>query len=237
MGLIKEGKRFAVLTDILGDEDHLGDMDFKVAGTEKGVTALQMDIKITGITKEIMQVALNQAREGRLHILEIMRGELAGPKGELSTYAPRIIQIKINPEKIRDVIGKGGAVIRALTEETGTTIDISDDGTVSIACLSSEAGALAKRRIEEITANVEVGRVYEGTVLKLLDFGAIVSVLPGRDGLLHISQIANERVNAVADYLKEGQVVKVKVLEADEKGRLRLSMKALLEPAHAAAQQ
>jgi polyribonucleotide nucleotidyltransferase len=237
MGLIKEGKRFAVLTDILGDEDHLGDMDFKVAGTEKGVTALQMDIKITGITKEIMQVALNQAREGRLHILEIMRGELAGPKGELSTYAPRIIQIKINPEKIRDVIGKGGAVIRALTEETGTTIDISDDGTVSIACLSSEAGALAKRRIEEITANVEVGRVYEGTVLKLLDFGAIVSVLPGRDGLLHISQIANERVNAVADYLKEGQVVKVKVLEADEKGRLRLSMKALLEPTQTAAQQ
>jgi len=230
MGLIKDGNRFAVLTDILGDEDHLGDMDFKVAGTDKGVTALQMDIKITGITREIMHAALTQAREGRLHILGIMRESMSGPKSELSTYAPRIITMKINPEKIRDVIGKGGAVIRALTEETGTTIDIQDDGTVSIACLSSESGDLAKKRIEELTANVEVGRVYEGTVLKLLDFGAIVSVLPGRDGLLHISQIANERVNAVGDYLKEGQVVKVKVLEADEKGRLRLSMKALLEP-------
>ncbi len=233
MGLIKEGNRFAVLTDILGDEDHLGDMDFKVAGTDRGVTALQMDIKITGITREIMQVALAQAKEARMHILGIMKQAVPDSRQELSTYAPRIITIKINPEKIRDVIGKGGAVIRALTEETGTTIDIQDDGTVNIACLSSEAGALAKKRIEELTANVEVGKVYEGTVLKLLDFGAIVSVLPGRDGLLHISQIANERVNAVADHLKEGQQVKVKVLEADEKGRLRLSMKALLEPAAA----
>ncbi|MGB8855266.1 MAG: polyribonucleotide nucleotidyltransferase [Burkholderiales bacterium] len=233
MGLIKEGNRFAVLTDILGDEDHLGDMDFKVAGTEAGVTALQMDIKITGITKEIMKAALEQAKEGRMHILGLMKEAMTAPRGELSTFAPRIITIKINPEKIRDVIGKGGAVIRALTEETGTTIDITDDGTVNIACLSAEAGALAKKRIEEITANVEVGKVYEGTVLKLLDFGAIVSVLPGRDGLLHISQIANERVANVSDKLKEGQVVKVKVLEADEKGRLRLSMKALLEVAEA----
>jgi polyribonucleotide nucleotidyltransferase len=229
MGLIKEGNRFAVLTDILGDEDHLGDMDFKVAGTENGVTALQMDIKITGITKEIMQVALSQAREGRMHILGLMKEALPVVRTELSGFAPRIITMKINPEKIRDVIGKGGAVIRALTEETGATIDIKDDGTVSIACVNSEAGELARKRIEEITAEVEVGKVYEGTVLKLLDFGAIVSVLPGRDGLLHISQIAHERVNTVGDYLKEGQQVRVKVLEADEKGRLRLSMKALLE--------
>ena len=229
MGLIKEGNRFAVLTDILGDEDHLGDMDFKVAGTEQGITALQMDIKITGITKDIMQAALTQAREGRMHILEIMRLAMPTVREEMSAYAPRILTIKINPEKIRDVIGKGGAVIRALTEETGTTIDIGEDGTVSIACLSSEAGELAKRRIEELTAEVEVGRTYEGTVIKLLDFGAIVSVLPGKDGLLHISQIAHERVNTVGEHLKEGQVVNVKVLEADEKGRLRLSMKALLE--------
>ena len=226
MGLIKEGNRFAVLSDILGDEDHLGDMDFKVAGTEKGITALQMDIKITGITKEIMHAALVQAREGRIHILGKMKTALETPRTELSAYAPRMITIKIKPEKIRDVIGKGGAVIRALTEETGTSIDISDDGTVTIACVSSEGGELARRRIEEITADVEVGRVYDGTVLKLLDFGAIVSVLPGKDGLLHISQIANERVNAVADHLKEGQLVRVKVIEADEKGRLRLSMKA-----------
>ena len=230
MGLIKEGNRFAVLTDILGDEDHLGDMDFKVAGTEHGVTALQMDIKINGITKDIMHAALVQAREGRMHILGIMKQAVDKPREEMSAYAPRIITIKINPEKIRDVIGKGGAVIRALTEETGTTIDIGEDGTVSIACLSSEAGELAKKRIEDITAEVEVGRAYEGRVQKLLDFGAIISILPGKDGLLHISQIAHERVNAVADYLKEGQVVTVKVLEADEKGRLRLSMKALLEP-------
>jgi polyribonucleotide nucleotidyltransferase len=235
MGLIKEGNRFAVLTDILGDEDHLGDMDFKVAGTENGVTALQMDIKIQGITKEIMNVALNQAKEGRLHILGIMRDALSGARSELSAYAPRMITMKIKPEKIRDVIGKGGAVIRAITEETGTTIDINDDGTVTIACVSSEGGEAAKRRIEEITAEVEVGRIYDGTVLKLLDFGAIVSVLPGKDGLLHISQIANERVNSVADHLKEGQAVRVKVLEADEKGRLRLSMKAVAEEQKAAS--
>jgi polyribonucleotide nucleotidyltransferase len=233
MGLIKEGNRFAVLSDILGDEDHLGDMDFKVAGTEKGVTALQMDIKITGITKEIMHAALTQAREGRLHILEKMKVAIESPRTELSAYAPRMITIKIKPEKIRDVIGKGGAVIRAITEETGTTIDIEDDGTVTIACVSSEGGELAKKRIEELTADVEVGRIYEGTVLKLLDFGAIVSVLPGRDGLLHISQIANERVNSVADHLKEGQSVRVKVIEADEKGRLRLSMKAVINEARA----
>jgi polyribonucleotide nucleotidyltransferase len=229
MGLIKEGGKFAVLTDILGDEDHLGDMDFKVAGTEKGVTALQMDIKIKGITKEIMQVALSQAKEGRLHILEIMKASVSTGVHEMSAYAPRIIAMKINPEKIRDVIGKGGAVIRALTEETGTQIDIQEDGSVKIACTSIEAGELAKKRIEEITAEVEVGKVYEGPVIKLLDFGAIVNVLPGRDGLLHISQIAHERVNAIGDHLKEGQIVKVKILEADEKGRLRLSMKALLD--------
>ncbi len=226
MGLIKEGNRFAVLSDILGDEDHLGDMDFKVAGTEQGITALQMDIKITGITKEIMYAALVQAREGRLHILGKMKDVLQSARTELSAYAPRMITFKIKPEKIRDVIGKGGAVIRALTEETGTSIDIADDGSVTIACVSSEGGELARKRIEEITADVEVGRIYEGTVLKLLDFGAIVSVLPGKDGLLHISQIANERVNAVSDHLKEGQSVRVKVIEADDKGRLRLSMKA-----------
>ncbi|MCC7136702.1 MAG: polyribonucleotide nucleotidyltransferase [Nitrosomonas sp.] len=226
MGLIKEGNRFAVLTDILGDEDHLGDMDFKVAGTENGITALQMDIKIQGITREIMQVALLQAKEGRLHILEIMKQSLPQTRESISIHAPRIIKFKINPEKIRDVIGKGGAVIRALTEETGTTIDISDDGVVTIACVNNEGGEQARKRIEDITADVEVGRVYDGTVLKLLDFGAIVSVLPGKDGLLHISQIANERVENVADHLKEGQTVRVKVLEADDKGRLRLSMKA-----------
>ncbi|MCW5626010.1 MAG: polyribonucleotide nucleotidyltransferase [Burkholderiales bacterium] len=230
MGLIKEGNRFAVLSDILGDEDHLGDMDFKVAGTENGVTALQMDIKIQGITKEIMHVALLQAREGRLHILGIMKGALGSARAELSTFAPRMITIKIKPEKIRDVIGKGGAVIRAITEETGTTIDIQDDGTVTIACVSSEGGEAAQRRIEEITAELELGRVYEGTIQKILDFGAIVSVLPGKDALLHISQIAKERVNAVSDHLKEGQTVRVKVIEIDEKGRVRVSMRALLEP-------
>ncbi len=237
MGLIKEGNRFAVLSDILGDEDHLGDMDFKVAGTETGVTALQMDIKITGITKEIMHAALVQAREGRLHILDKMQAAIAAPRTELSAWAPRMITMKIKPEKIRDVIGKGGAVIRAITEETGTTIDIQDDGTVTIACVSSEGGENARKRIEELTADVEVGKVYEGTVLKLLDFGAIVSVLPGRDGLLHISQIANERVNSVADHLKEGQAVRVKVIEADEKGRLRLSMKAAAAEGQVAASQ
>ena len=235
MGLIKEGNRVAVLTDILGDEDHLGDMDFKVAGTEDGITALQMDIKITGITAQIMQVALAQAKEGRAHILGIMKQAVSGANTEMSQFAPRIITMKINPEKIRDVIGKGGAVIRALTEETGTTIDIEDDGTVKIACTSSEQGAEAQRRIAEITAEVEVGQTYEGTVIKLLDFGAIVTLLPGKDGLLHISQIAHQRVNAVSDFLKEGDIVKVKVVEADEKGRVRLSMKALIDPPAAEA--
>ncbi len=234
MGLIKEGNRFAVLTDILGDEDHLGDMDFKVAGTDKGITALQMDLKIESITKEIMLVALNQAREGRVHILEYMKQSMEGSRTEISTFAPRILKLKINPEKIRDVIGKGGVVIRGLQEETGTTIEIQDDGTISIASTSAEGGELAKKKIQELTADVEVGKVYDGTVLRLLDFGAIVSILPGRDGLLHISQISNERVNAVADHLKEGQAVKVKVLEADDKGRLRLSMKAVNAPAPAA---
>jgi len=235
MGLIKEGNRFAVLTDILGDEDHLGDMDFKVAGTERGITALQMDIKIQGITKEIMAVALTQAREARMHILGLMQQAMPHARAEISAHAPRLYTFKINPEKIRDVIGKGGSVIRALTEETGTSIDIQDDGTVTIASVNADQLNLAKKRIEDITAEVEVGRIYDGTVLRLLDFGAIVQVLPGKDGLLHISQIANERVNQVSDYLKEGQAVKVKVLEADDKGRLRLSMKAVL--AEQAAQQ
>ncbi len=230
MGLIKDGGRFAVLTDILGDEDHLGDMDFKVAGTDKGITALQMDIKINGITREIMKVALDQAREGRMHILGIMKQAVPGPREELSQHAPRVMKMKINPDKIREVIGKGGSVIQALTRETNTTIDIEDDGTISIACLSAEDGERAMARIREITAEVVVGKVYEGPVLRLLDFGAIVQLLPGKDGLLHISQIAHERVNNVSDYLKEGQIVKVKVLEADDKGRVRLSRKALLDP-------
>jgi len=238
MGLIKEGNKFAVLSDILGDEDHLGDMDFKVAGTAEGITALQMDIKIQGITREIMQVALAQAKEGRIHILGKMQEAVPqGTKTELSDFAPRLITVKINPEKIRDVIGKGGAVIRALTEETGTQIDISDEGIVTIASVDASAGQEAKRRIMELTAEVEVGKIYEGTVLKLLDFGAIVQVMPGKDGLLHISQIANERVNAVADYLKEGQQVKVKVLETDDRGRLKLSMKAAAAEAGEAAPQ
>ncbi len=237
MGLIKEGNRFAVLTDILGDEDHLGDMDFKVAGTHGGITALQMDIKIQGITKEIMQVALAQAKEARIHILGQMKASMSTPRGQVSAYAPRLLTLKINPEKIRDVIGKGGAVIRALTEETGTTIDITDDGTVTIASVNADMAEVAKKRIEAITAEVEVGRVYDGTVLRLLDFGAIVSVLPGKDGLLHISQIANERIEKVADHLKEGQAVKVKVLETDEKGRIRLSMKAVAADAQHAQQQ
>ena len=237
MGLIKEGNRFAVLTDILGDEDHLGDMDFKVAGSETGVTALQMDIKINGITRDIMQAALTQAREGRMHILGLMKQAMPNARTEVSEFAPRMIKMKINPEKIRDVIGKGGAVIRALTEETGTTIDIDDTGNVTISCVSGEAGELAKKRIEDIVADVEVGKIYEGPVVKLLDFGALVNVLPGKDGLLHISQIAHERVASVADHLKEGQIVRVKVLEVDDKGRMKLSMKALLAPpasAHAA---
>ena len=237
MGLIKEGGRFAVLTDILGDEDHLGDMDFKVAGTDNGVTALQMDIKIQGITKEIMAVALAQAKEARLHILGKMRDAMAGARAEVSSFAPRLYTMKINPEKIRDVIGKGGAVIRAITEETGCTIDLKDDGSITIASVSGEGAEAAKKRIEDIVAEVEIGKTYEGTVLKLLDFGAIVSVLPGKDGLLHISQIANERVNAVADYLKEGQKVRVKVLEADEKGRIRLSMKAVAAEGDAVSQE
>ncbi|MEW6562029.1 MAG: polyribonucleotide nucleotidyltransferase [Pseudomonadota bacterium] len=235
MGLIKDGNRFAVLTDILGDEDHLGDMDFKVAGSDKGITALQMDIKINGITREIMQAALSQAREGRMHILGLMKEALPAPREEVSNFAPRMIKMKIHPDKIREVIGKGGAVIRSITEETGTTIDIDDDGNITIACVSGEAGNAAKKRIEDIVAEVEVGKVYEGPVVKLLDFGALINILPGKDGLLHISQIAHERVNSVSDHLKEGQVVKVKVLEVDEKGRMRLSMKALLPAPEAAA--
>ena len=229
MGLIKEGNRFAVLTDILGDEDHLGDMDFKVAGTTQGVTALQMDIKIGGITREIMQVALAQARQARLHILGLMQEALAEAKPEISSYAPKLYTMHINPEKIRDVIGKGGATIRQLTEETGTTIDIADDGTITIASNDAERAEEARRRIEEITAEAEVGKVYEGPITKLMEFGALVNILPGKDGLLHISQIAHERVEKVEDYLQEGQVVRVKVLETDDKGRIKLSMKALLE--------
>jgi polyribonucleotide nucleotidyltransferase len=230
MGLIKEGKRFAVLSDILGDEDHLGDMDFKVAGTEQGVTALQMDLKIESINQGIMKIALDQAREARMQILQIMKQAIDGSRAELSSFAPRIIKIKINPDKIRDVIGKGGVVIRGIQEETGTTIEIEDDGTISIACVVAEGGEAARKRIQELTADVEVGKIYEGPVLRLLDFGAIVQLMPGRDGLLHISQISNERVNAVSDHLKEGQIVKVKVLEADDKGRVRLSMKAIGAP-------
>ncbi|MDD2917733.1 polyribonucleotide nucleotidyltransferase [Rhodoferax sp.] len=229
MGLIKEENRFAVLTDILGDEDHLGDMDFKVAGTTSGITALQMDIKIQGITKEIMQVALAQAKEARMHILGKMTEAMAVAKTEVSTFAPRLFTMKINPEKIRDVIGKGGSVIRALTEETGTQINIDEDGTITIASSDPAKAEEAKRRIEQITAEVEIGKVYEGPVVKILDFGALINLLPGKDGLLHISQIAHERVEKVTDYLSEGQIVKVKVLETDEKGRVKLSMKALLE--------
>lgn len=227
MGLILNEGKFAVLTDILGDEDHLGDMDFKVAGTKQGITALQMDIKIQGITKEIMQVALAQAREGRLHILGEMEKVGGEMSGEISSFAPRMITVKINPEKIRDVIGKGGATIRALTEETGTQIDIGDDGTIVIASFDTDRAEEAKRRIVELTADVEVNQVYDGTVLRLLDFGAIVQVLPGRDGLLHISEIANYRIANINDVLKVGQAVRVKVIEADEKGRLRLSAKAI----------
>ena len=229
MGLIKEDNRFAVLTDILGDEDHLGDMDFKVAGTTDGITALQMDIKIQGITKEIMQVALAQAKEARMHILGKMQGAMGEAKTEVSAYAPRLYTMKVNPEKIRDVIGKGGATIRMLTEETGTTIDISDEGVITIASTDADKAAEARRRIEEITAEVEIGKIYEGPVVKILDFGSLINVLPGKDGLLHISQIAHERVEKVSDYLKEGQIVRVKALEADEKGRIKLSMKALIE--------
>jgi len=229
MGLIKEGDSYTVLSDILGDEDHLGDMDFKVAGTRDGVTALQMDIKINGITKEIMETALHQARDGRLHILECMNKVLSSPRTEMSVYAPRIITIKIDPDKIRDVIGKGGSTIRQITEETGTTIDITDDGTVKIASVDFAAGQEAKRRVEAITTDVLVGAVYEGRVQKLMDFGAFVNILPGKDGLVHISQISHERVENVSDKLTEGDTVKVRVLEIDKQGRIRLSMKAVEE--------
>jgi polyribonucleotide nucleotidyltransferase len=229
MGLVLEGSRYKVITDILGDEDHLGDMDFKVAGTDKGVTALQMDIKVDSITPEIMKVALEQAHAGRIHILGEMNKVLAAPRAKMSEWAPSIITIKIDPEKIRDVIGKGGAVIRQITEETGTTIDIENDGTVKIASVQSAAGREALRRIELITADVEVGRIYEGRVARLMDFGAFVTILPGRDGLVHISQISDERVEHVGDKLKEGDVVRVKVLEVDRQGRVRLSMRSVDE--------
>lgn len=237
MGLIKEDNKFAILTDILGDEDHLGDMDFKVAGTEDGVTALQMDIKIDGITEDIMKLALAQAHDGRMHILGLMKEAVGSEKRELSTYAPRMITVKINPEKIRDVIGKGGSVIRGLVEETGCKIDVEEDGTVTISSADTAKAEEAKRRIEEIAAEVEVGQIYEGTVTRILDFGAIVQLLPGKDSLLHISQIANVHVDKVTDYLKEGQKVRVKVIEADEKGRVRLSMKALINDEKRAAQE
>jgi polyribonucleotide nucleotidyltransferase len=227
MGLVKEGDRFAVLSDIMGDEDHLGDMDFKVAGTQDGVNALQMDIKIEGITKEIMEIALSQAREGRLHILGEMNKVISAPRTEMSEHAPRYVTIKIHPDKIRDVIGKGGATIRAITEETGTSIDISDDGVVKIASSDSAAAEEARKQIELLTADVEVGRIYEGRVAKLMDFGAFVTILPGKDGLVHVSQISEERVENVSDKLSEGEVVKVKVLEIDKQGRIRLSMKAV----------
>jgi polyribonucleotide nucleotidyltransferase len=237
MGLIKDGNKFAVLTDILGDEDHLGDMDFKVAGTTNGITALQMDIKIQGITKEIMQVALAQAKEARMHILDKMQTAMATANTVVSDFAPKMFTLKINPEKIRDVIGKGGAVIRALTEETGTQINIDEDGTITIASTDSAKADEAKRRILMITADVEIGKVYEGAITKILDFGALVNLLPGKDGLLHISQISNERINKVTDVLQEGQIVRVKVMETDEKGRVKLSMRALLERPEQGQQQ
>ena len=227
MGLIKEGDEFAVLTDILGDEDHLGDMDFKVAGTADGITALQMDIKIDGITREIMETALDQAKEGRLHILGEMNKVITEPRAEMSEFAPRIVSISINPEKIRDVIGKGGSVVRSISEETGVNIDINDDGIIKIASTDNAAAQEAIRRIEQITADVEVNTIYNGKVVRLMDFGAFVNILPGRDGLVHISQISNSRVNQVSDVLKEGDRVKVKVLEVDKQGRVRLSMKAV----------
>ena len=233
MGLIKEGDEFAVLTDILGDEDHLGDMDFKVAGTTDGINALQMDIKINGITKEIMEIALDQAKSGRLHILEEMGKAIDAPREEMSEHAPRIMTFKINPDKIRDVIGKGGATIRGITEETGATVDITDDGTVKIFSVDKAAGDEARKRVELITADVEVGAVYEGKVARLMDFGAFVNILPGKDGLVHISQICEERVEKVSDKLSEGDVIKVKVLEVDKQGRIRLSMKAVEEEAEA----
>ncbi|PSW85252.1 polyribonucleotide nucleotidyltransferase [Photobacterium damselae] len=236
MGLVKEGDDFVVLSDILGDEDHLGDMDFKVAGTDDGITALQMDIKIEGITKEIMQIALNQAKGARMHILSVMDNAINAPRDDISEFAPRIHTMKINPEKIKDVIGKGGAVIRALTEETGTTIEIEDDGTVKIAATDGLQAKEAIRRIEEITADVEVGRIYTGKVTRIVDFGAFVSVIGTKEGLVHISQISQERVEKVSDYLKEGQEVPVKVLEIDRQGRIRLSMKEAVQPAEQPAQ-
>jgi len=229
MGLVKEGDAYVVLSDILGDEDHLGDMDFKVAGTEKGVSALQMDIKIQGITEEIMKVALAQAKAGRLHILGEMANAITTPRGELSEFAPRLLTMKIHPDKIREVIGKGGSTIQAITKETGTQIDIQDDGTIVIASVNAAAAQAAKARIEQITSDVEPGRIYEGKVVKLMDFGAFVTILPGKDGLVHVSQISNERVEKVSDKLKEGDLVKVKVLEVDKQGRIRLSMKAVEE--------
>jgi polyribonucleotide nucleotidyltransferase len=231
MGLIKEDEHFAVLTDILGDEDHLGDMDFKVAGTREGITALQMDIKIDGITEEIMKIALNQAKDGRLHILNVMNSSLNQPRTNISDYAPRIVTVRINPDKIRDLIGKGGATVRSITEETGTLVDISDDGLVRVASPDAIACKEALERIKRVTADVEVGRIYEGTVAKLTDFGAFVTILPGRDGLVHISQISEERVEQVSDRLTEGQVIKVKVLEVDRQGRIRLTMRDLVETA------
>jgi polyribonucleotide nucleotidyltransferase len=235
MGLVKEGGDFVVLSDILGDEDHLGDMDFKVAGSADGVSALQMDIKIEGITEEIMKLALEQAKRGRLHILGEMAKVISTPRSEMSEYAPRLLTIKIHPDKIREVIGKGGATIRSITEETGTTIDISDDGTVIIASVNRLAAEEAKKRIDQIVSDVEPGRIYEGKVAKLMDFGAFVTILPGKDGLVHVSQISNERVEKVSDKLKEGDIVKVKVLEVDKQGRIRLSMKAVAEDADASA--
>ncbi len=231
MGLIKEGSNFVVLSDILGDEDHLGDMDFKVAGSETGISALQMDIKIDGITEEIMKAALAQAKQGRLFILGEMNKVISKPRSEMSEYAPRMLTIKIHPDKIREVIGKGGSVIQAITKETGTQIDIQDDGTITIASVNQSAAEAAKARIEQITSDVEPGRIYEGKVAKLMDFGAFVTILPGKDGLVHVSQIANERVEKVSDKLKEGDIVKVKVLEVDKQGRIRLSMKAVYEDA------
>jgi len=236
MGLVKEGSDFVVLSDILGDEDHLGDMDFKVAGTAEGISALQMDIKIDGITEEIMKVALAQAREGRLHILGEMNKVLAEPRPEMSEFAPRLLTMKIHPDKIREVIGKGGATIQSITKETGTQIDIQDDGTIVIASVNAIAANAARERIEQITADVEPGRIYTGKVAKIMDFGAFVTIAPGKDGLVHVSQISNERVEKVSDKLKEGDVVKVKVLEVDKQGRIRLSMKAVAEEGAPAAE-
>ena len=236
MGLVKEGDRYVVLSDILGDEDHLGDMDFKVAGSAEGISALQMDIKIDGITEEIMRAALAQAKQGRLHILGEMSKALTTPRAELSEFAPRLITMKIHPDKIREVIGKGGSVIQAITKETGTQIDIQDDGTITIASVNGAAGQAAKARIEQITSDVEPGRIYEGKVAKIMDFGAFVTILPGKDGLVHVSQISNDRVEKVSDALKEGDVVKVKVLEVDKQGRIRLSMKAVEEGEGVAAE-